>query len=103
MTGMWTMISRLGCCRTRHRPGSSFSFSAAMLKRAACDSQGFFSCSSVSEVSIKLSEDRGAWVPWHSEHPREAESRRQGGKPYEYMQAAETAQGKRTNVKRPDA
>src|ERR1019366_5632388 len=54
MTGMWTMISRLGCCRTRHRPGSSFSFSAATLKRAACDSQGFFSCSSVSVVSIKI-------------------------------------------------
>src|SRR5580704_8350927 len=54
MTGMCTMISRLGCCNTRHRPGSSFSFSAATLKRAACASQGFFSCSSVSAVSIKI-------------------------------------------------
>src|ERR1019366_3029983 len=51
-TGMWTMISRLGCCNTRHRPASSFSFSAARLKRAACCSQGLLSCSRVCAVAI---------------------------------------------------
>src|ERR1039457_1482842 len=51
-TGMWTMISRLGCCKTRHRPSSSFSFSAARLKRAACCSQGLLSCSRVCAVAM---------------------------------------------------
>src|SRR5271167_1073237 len=59
------MISRLGCCSTRHKPGSSFSFSAAILNRAACDSQGFFSCSRVSEDSIKTLQNGGAcWPKW---------------------------------------
>src|ERR1019366_7121044 len=56
VTGMRTMISRLGCCKTRHRPASSFSFSAARLKRAACCSQGLLSCSRVCAVAIDFSE-----------------------------------------------
>ena len=51
-TGMWTMISRLGWRSTRHRPSSSFSFSAARSNRAACCSQGLLSCSSMCAVAI---------------------------------------------------
>src|SRR5262249_23485982 len=44
-TGMWTMSSRLGYCRTFQRPSSRLSFCAAKLKRADCASQGLISCS----------------------------------------------------------
>src|SRR5215469_8035847 len=86
------MISRLGCCSTRQRPSSSFSFSAATLNRAACDSQGFFSCSSVSAVSIKHSPTIAVdgRRPWR--HRQGSDRSRRPGKPYEYMQGTNAAQ-----------
>src|SRR6266702_572660 len=44
-TGMCTISSRLGYCRTFQRPSSRLSFCAAKLKRADCASQGLISCS----------------------------------------------------------
>src|SRR5215467_13243997 len=43
-TGMWTISSRLGYCRTFQSPSSRLSFCAAKLKRADCASQGLISC-----------------------------------------------------------
>src|ERR1043166_3709091 len=40
------MSSRLGYCRTFHKPSSRLSFCAAKLNRADCASQGLISCSS---------------------------------------------------------
>src|SRR5215470_2681761 len=41
---MWTISSRLGYCKTFHRPSSRLSLCAAKLKRADCASQGLISC-----------------------------------------------------------
>src|SRR5215467_10834937 len=43
-TGIWTISSRLGYCKTFQRPSSRLSFCAAKLKRADCASQGLISC-----------------------------------------------------------
>src|SRR5262252_2587790 len=95
MTGMCTIISRLGCCSTRHRPSSSFSFWAATLKRAACCSHGFVSWVCVTVLAIRILREMRADGPSNFLRPQVSNLVRQAGKPYEYMQALMAVQGNR--------